>query len=259
MHMAHDMPANGEKRNVITLLLWALLLGSFSPTSAIAKEEFVCGSEAQTARAQAVRLQKAVADCRQDLMNGYPDCSVTVERWKIKLTVSEAENLAIQLLQYANVMEVLDKKLEERMSHYTVSSSQGTVSGVDLRCSNVAVTMGGDRVTECLLCCYRKFGIPALDALRGNIKTMLPVFVANFGNLKGCENLCVTTTSSCGEFPGKANKDWWNPNTPLPSPPTPPKPECVSCPSGYHCNQAKDGCDPDEPKPTPKPPTEHGA
>lgn len=258
MHMAHDMSANHEKRNVIALLLWALLLALLSPTSAIAQEEFVCGNEAQTARAQAVRLQKAVTDCRQDLINGYPDCSVNVERWKIKLTVSEAENLAAQLLRYANVVEALDKQLEERMSHYTVSSSQSTVSAVDLRCSNVAVTIGGDRVTECLLCCYKKFGIPALDALRGNIKTMLPVFVANFGNLKGCENMCVTTASSCGEFPTKANKDWWNPNTPPPSPPTPSKPECVSCPSGYHCNQAKDGCDPDEPKPT-KPPTEHGA
>lgn len=256
--MAHDMPANGMKRKVIALLMWVLFL----PISVIAQEEFVCGNEAQTARAQAVRLQKAAALCRQDLMNGSSlTCSVNVARWQLKLTASEAETLAAQLLQYANEMEALDKRLEERMSHYTVTSSQATVSAVDLRCANVAVTVGGDRVTECLMCCYRRFGIPALDALRGNIKPMLPLFSANFGNLKACEHLCVTTTSSCGEFPKKANKDWWNPNTQPPSPPTPSKPECVSCPSGYHCNQAKDGCDADEPKPKPKPKpdTEHDA
>lgn len=258
MHMAHDMPANDEKRNVIALLFWGLLFALFLPNSAVAYTEFVCGNEAQTARAQAVRLQDAVANCRQDLKNGHTDCSINVERWKIKLTIPEAENLAAQLLRYANVMEALDKQLEERISHYTVSISQGTVSALDLRCSNVAATIGGDRATECLLCCYRKFGIPALDALRGNIKTMLPVFVANFGSLKGCENMCVTTTSSCGEFPTKANKDWWNPDTSPPSLPTP-KPECVSCPSGYHCNQAKDGCDPDDEPTTPKPPTDHDA
>lgn len=248
MHMAHDMLANGMKRKVIALLMWAL----FSPISAIAQEEFVCGNEAQTARAQAVRLQKAAALCRQDLMNDPArKCSVNVARWQLKLTASEAETLAAQLLQYANEMEALDKQLEERMSHYTVSSSNSTVSAVDLRCSNVAVTVGGDRVTECLMCCYRRFGIPALDALRGKVGPMLPLFSANFGNLKGCKHLCVTTASSCGEFPNKTSKDWWNPNTPPPSVPTPPKPQCVSCPSGYHCNQAKDGCDADE--------TEHGA
>ena len=245
--------ANGKQLKVIALVLWSIL----SPISAIAQEEFVCGNEAQIARAQTVRLQDAAALCRQDLMNDHPDCFVDVARWHVKLTASEAETLAAQLLQYANVMEAFDKQLEERMSHYTVSSSNSTVSAVDLRCSNVAVTVGGDRVTECLMCCYRRFGIPALDALRGNVKTMLPLFAANFGSFKGCEHLCVTTASSCGEFPNKANKDWWNPNTPPPSPPTPSKPECVSCPSGYHCNQAKDGCDADEPKP--KPGTEHPA
>lgn len=245
--------ANGKQLKVIALVLWSILL----PISAIAQEEFVCGNEAQIARAQAVRLQDAAALCRQDLMNDHSDCFVDVARWHVKLTATDAETLAAQLLQYANVMEAFDKQLEERMSHYTVSSSNSTVSAVDLRCSNVAVTVGGDRVTECLMCCYRRLGIPTLDALRGNVKTMLPLFAANFGNFKACQHLCVTTASSCGEFPNKANKDWWNPNPPLPSPPTPSKPECVSCPSGYHCNQTKDGCDADEPKP--KPGTEHPA
>lgn len=33
-----------------------------------------------------------------------------------------------------------------------------------------------------------------------------------------------------------------------------PEPTCVSCPSGYHCNDAGDGCDADEqPQPDPSP------
>lgn len=253
------MVDNSRQLKIIALFLWTLL----SPISAIAYEEFVCGNEAQIARVQAVRLQGAAAKCHQDLMNGTPNCFVDVARWHAELTASEAETTAAKLLEYANTMETFDKHLEERMSHYTVSSSQGTISAVDLRCSNVAVTLGGDRVAECLMCCNRRFGIPAFDALREeDFRTMLPVFAANYGNLKGCERLCVTTTSSCGEIPDKANKDWWNPGTPGTSPPTPPKPTCVSCPSGYHCNQAKDGCDPDEPKPEepkPKPDTHQGA
>lgn len=32
-----------------------------------------------------------------------------------------------------------------------------------------------------------------------------------------------------------------------------PEPECVDCGSGYHCNAAKNGCEPDAPAPDPKP------
>lgn len=228
-------------------LLFILILWT---TNTIAQEEFVCGNEAQTARAQAVRLQNAAALCRQDIMNGHT-CYVDAVRWHVQLTVSEADTLAMQLKQYASEIEAFDKRLEEQTNHYVVSSSDNTVSAVDLRCSNVAISLAGDRVSECQMCCYRRFGIPALDALRGNIKTMLPIFSANFSNLNGCNNLCRTTTSSCGENPNKA-KEWWTPDTTPPSSPTP-KPECVSCPSGYHCNDAKDGCDADEPTGTSHP------
>ena len=32
-----------------------------------------------------------------------------------------------------------------------------------------------------------------------------------------------------------------------------PAPECVDCGPGYHCNAAKNGCEPDAPAPDPKP------
>lgn len=51
------------------------------------------------------------------------------------------------------------------------------------------------------------------------------------------------------DLPGRKAPDV--PNVPVPEPG---KPECVSCPDGYHCNSAKDGCDPDDPPPSPSSP-----
>lgn len=215
-----------------------------------AQRKFVCGNEAQVARAQASSLRDAAALCRQDIADGS-NCTVTAARWHATLTVDDAEDLAARLQKYAIEMERLDRKLQDRIDQFTVPISNSTPSSVDVRCSNVAVTLKGDRVTDCLYCCYRKYGIPVLDALAGDIREMLPLFASNFASLAGCNNMCVTTTSACGERP---NKDWWNPGTPLPPIPPPSKPECVSCPDGYHCNPAKNGCSPDK-----KPDTQHPA
>lgn len=50
------------------------------------------------------------------------------------------------------------------------------------------------------------------------------------------------------DLPGRTKEDI--PDVPVP--PVPP-PECVSCPDGYHCNDAKDGCEADAPPPKPEP------
>lgn len=51
------------------------------------------------------------------------------------------------------------------------------------------------------------------------------------------------------DLPGRKAPDI--PNVPVPEPG---KPECVSCPDGYHCNSSKDGCEPDDPPPAPPAP-----
>lgn len=50
------------------------------------------------------------------------------------------------------------------------------------------------------------------------------------------------------DLPGRKAPDI--PDVPVPEP----TPSCVSCPSGYHCNDSADGCEADDPPPTPPSP-----
>lgn len=49
------------------------------------------------------------------------------------------------------------------------------------------------------------------------------------------------------DLPGRKAPDV--PDVPVPEP----TPSCVSCPSGYHCNDSADGCEADDPPPSPDP------
>lgn len=182
------MAINVRQLNVGALVLWAVLL----PIGAVAQQEIVCGSEAQVARARAVRLERAAAGCRQDLAKGHPSCQIVVPWMSITITASEADALAAHNRRYAESMETFDKLLEEGRSHFDVHSSQGTyVSSAQLRCANVALSLQGERVTNCQLGCYRQFGIPALDCWRDTRIEQIGLCVLNNDlGLRLCSRNC---------------------------------------------------------------------
>jgi len=166
-------------------------------TAARGQKGLPCGNEADVARARAQALEAAAASCRQDLAHGHDSCDIRVEwrdlsRYSAVFDAQQAETLAARLREFARAIDAFDKELQEARSHYEVNNPQGTyVTAGRLRCSqDTSVTLMGDRVSQCKMDCYRKYGLPYLDCWRGDFREM-PLCMFNEGlRFAACNKNC---------------------------------------------------------------------
>lgn len=179
-------------RDMLLALAAAFAITMFT-TVAHAQTTPACGNEPQIARDRAQRLDAAAASCRQDLTN--PDnkwCHVRVS-WKddARISASEAEALAASLRKYADQMDAIDQQLDKSNSEFDVVGRGTYVSKGKLRCAaDTSASTEGDKVTQCRLDCYQKFGVPYQQCWNEDIRAMGLCMANNGLSLKGCSQGC---------------------------------------------------------------------